>query len=312
MSRLTIIVPCHNVVHKLNALDALRRITDERLDIIFVDDGSTDGTAELLDGLDLPVGKTVLRSANRGPGAARNIGLGASKADYVWFVDADDRIIPAPVVAQLSDILRLGPDVAIFQGMSRGERLPSTWSEFSDMHERFVNYGRLTTKLFKREFLEQHSIGFPDSYACEDNAFLLEAAELQSSTLVDEAIIYEVVPTEDSITRGSFNAAYLSRWLAVKQMLDFARAHPRQGLRRLERELVFLSLSLSWSYYVERGKTADILRLLPRLLAKLRAWKLLGHLDVFLNAGSITNRAVKLAAISAALPLSLLLGSAER
>lgn len=89
---ISVIIPCFNQSRYLD--DAIQSVLDQqgaRREIIVVDDGSTDGSA-------LVAGKypdvRLIRQPNRGLSAARNTGLAASTADYLLFLDADDRLLP--------------------------------------------------------------------------------------------------------------------------------------------------------------------------------------------------------------------------
>jgi len=89
----SVIIPTYNRrVLLLRTLDSVwaQHFTD--YEVIVVDDGSTDGTLEQLAALGSRV--TVLTQANRGPGAARNLGAAAAKGEYLAFLDSDDLWFP--------------------------------------------------------------------------------------------------------------------------------------------------------------------------------------------------------------------------
>lgn len=101
----SIVIPCHNVQEHLpNALDSALAQDHPDVDIVCVDDGSTDGTAAVL--LDYstryPGRIRVLAQANRGASAARNAGAAATAGEYLQFLDADDRILPQKISAQVA------------------------------------------------------------------------------------------------------------------------------------------------------------------------------------------------------------------
>ncbi len=82
------IVPCFNSsAYVAEALDSIFAQTHRPIEVIVADDGSTDGTPEL-------VGRrseiTVVTQAERGPAATRNLGLRSASGDWVAFLDADD------------------------------------------------------------------------------------------------------------------------------------------------------------------------------------------------------------------------------
>jgi glycosyltransferase involved in cell wall biosynthesis len=95
----------------LETVESIRRQTHP-CELILVDDGSTDAdTLSALESLD-PADAVVIRQANSGPSAARNVGVQATRATYVLPVDADDLIEP-DYVAQAVDVLERRPEVGV-------------------------------------------------------------------------------------------------------------------------------------------------------------------------------------------------------
>lgn len=92
-----VVIPVHDGARFL--AEALRSVADQRLDleVVVVDDGSTDDSARIA----LDLGVTCLRQDRRGPAAARNAGIAASTAPVVAFLDADDLIPPGALARQL-------------------------------------------------------------------------------------------------------------------------------------------------------------------------------------------------------------------
>jgi glycosyltransferase involved in cell wall biosynthesis len=91
--RFSIVIPTYNRVHLLaHTLDSVWRQRFTNYEVIVVDDGSNDGTQEYLQRLGHKV--RLITQANSGPGAARNIGVRAARADYVALLDSDDLWFP--------------------------------------------------------------------------------------------------------------------------------------------------------------------------------------------------------------------------
>ena len=98
--RVSVVIPCYNAARYIGA--SLRSVLAQdwpQLEIIVVDDGSKDGSADLVVS-EFP-GVTVLRQANQGAAAARNLGIRQAHGDWVAFLDADDLWLPGKLQAQL-------------------------------------------------------------------------------------------------------------------------------------------------------------------------------------------------------------------
>ena len=97
----SVIVPTYNRLHALPAsLASLLTAQEIDLEVIVVDDGSTDDTPRVLAAYADRI--RVIRQANQGAGAARNAGIAAARGEYVAFLDSDDLWHPRKLELQLA------------------------------------------------------------------------------------------------------------------------------------------------------------------------------------------------------------------
>ena len=116
----SLVVPCYEEEETLPAFrDLLPRLTVD--EVVFVDDGSRDGTPRLLLGLKAKDPRVVVatHAANRGVGAAMRTGLRAARGDVVVVYDADRTYPPADVL-RLADAVLAGADVATASPFAAG------------------------------------------------------------------------------------------------------------------------------------------------------------------------------------------------
>ena len=109
--KLSVVVPVYNEAPTI--LDALRRVQNTEYDkeIIVVDDGSTDGTREILGAIDDPSIRVVRHDRNRGKGAALRTGFNLATGDYVIVQDADLEYDPRDYRVVLGPLLEGSADV---------------------------------------------------------------------------------------------------------------------------------------------------------------------------------------------------------
>lgn len=111
--RLSVIVPCHNAAAFLpTTFASAARNSAEDIEWVFVDDGSTDGTASLLERFRPPAGRAVVltHESARGLSGARNSGVDAASGRFIAFLDADDWMAPGYLSRLATAIERLGVD----------------------------------------------------------------------------------------------------------------------------------------------------------------------------------------------------------
>src|SRR4051812_14801340 len=185
--KVSVVVPVFNPGEHIEALLAsLRRqsLPAEEFEAIFVDDGSTDGTAERLDAAAAEVPNfRVVHIPNSGwPGRPRNVGIEAARGEYVQFVDNDDELRPQALERLHRFATRHRSDVVVGREIQTGRDFPYGMRLFTQDHPRITVdderlLGPLTPhKLVRRQFVLDHGIRFPERPRIfEDYAFLMHA-----------------------------------------------------------------------------------------------------------------------------------------
>ena len=111
----SVVIPVFNRERMLlEAVACVEAQTYGRVELILVDDGSTDGTGRLCDELAArsPVKVRSLHQANAGPGAAREAGRKAARGEFLQYLDSDDLLYPEKLEKQVA-ALRAAPDAGI-------------------------------------------------------------------------------------------------------------------------------------------------------------------------------------------------------
>lgn len=108
----SVVVPCYNRSSLIaRTLDSVTLQTHRPIEVIVVDDGSTDNTVELVEiwlmGLsDAQFTGKLICKKNGGPGSARNVGVAASKGEFIQYLDSDDLLCPDKIAAHIDAILQ--------------------------------------------------------------------------------------------------------------------------------------------------------------------------------------------------------------
>ncbi|WP_254522932.1 glycosyltransferase family 2 protein [Natrinema caseinilyticum] len=105
MTRVSVVIPTYNRAAKLpNAIDSALEQTIDDLEVIVVDDGSTDDTESVLARYDDQRVRPVVHATNQGANVARNTGIDHARGEYIAFLDSDDSWHPQKLERQLASL----------------------------------------------------------------------------------------------------------------------------------------------------------------------------------------------------------------
>ncbi|MEU7859557.1 glycosyltransferase family 2 protein [Nonomuraea sp. NPDC049141] len=234
MPVLSVIVPFYNVEKYIGScLDSLAAQKLQDLEMICVDDGSTDAGAAVVEArMATDERISLIRQANQGVGRARNIGVRRATGRYLAFVDGDDMVPPRAFQRLVSSLEATGSDLACGNVMRiyRNLLVPS-WAHkraFAEplkrthitRHPLLIRDRMLWNKVYRRDFWDALGLTFPERMY-EDQPVAMAAHVGASSVDVIKGIVYHWRQRDEegsSITQRCLEPANLrDRLLSVLQ-----------------------------------------------------------------------------------------------
>ena len=215
--KVSVVVPVYNpgrhIRHLVASLKA-QTLGDDEFEVVFVDDGSTDGTGRWLVLQALRHSNfTYRRIRNSGwPGRPRNVGTRVARGEYVVYADNDDVIPPSGLQDMYDYGKRHGSDVVIGRELGRGRVVSKEVFRESLADARLGTdpvLGILTPhKMYRRQFLADHGLAFREGvFRLEDHLFNIQAffAARRISIFADRPCY---VWTKRKDADGAENASY--------------------------------------------------------------------------------------------------------
>lgn len=212
MILVSIIIPVYNTEKYLRrCIESLLNQTLSNIEIIAIDDGSTDRSGEILDNYQRQYFDKiqVFHQKNLGISAARNRGISLAKGKYLAFIDSDDSVEPqfCQLLMEKIESDKLDMVICDFFEISRNERKRKTMPEAEKctVYEKPNLLFDINTspwnKLYRREFLIKNDITFPKGLKYEDAVFLHEImAKRAKIGCVREALVNYFIHSESEST----------------------------------------------------------------------------------------------------------------
>lgn len=234
--KVSIIIPCYNVEKYIEkCLNSIVKQTLKEIEIICVDDGSSDSTFEIIKAYS-EIDKRIkaYTQQNKKQGAARNAGLKVARGEYIGFIDSDDWIdlnyyeklyntakkYDSDIA--LADYIRIGNGKTKVRLNIREERL------FTDLDGKFnvckqAKQPCPTNKIYRAELLKKENILFPEGVYSEDKIFTLKAVYYANSVVSVPEIRYYYYRQPHSTVKTKDMAHYLDKINANKEVLKFLK-----------------------------------------------------------------------------------------
>lgn len=219
--KVSVILPCYNAEKYLRqCVDSILNQTMEDLELICVDDGSSDSTLEILRSYqDADPRVRLLTQENAGAGAARNNGLRQARGEYLSFLDADDFFEPEMLWEAVNAAEQYKADYVVFGSdryhMDTGAfvevpwttrrsdippYMPFTYRELTD--NVFLSFvGWAWDKLYRRSFVEHNNLWFQEQRTTNDMLFVFSAlVTAKRIAVVDKVLAHQRRGSSESLS----------------------------------------------------------------------------------------------------------------
>lgn len=236
--RFSVIIPAYNCAECITqAVDSILNQSTDSLEVIIVNDGSTDNTADILSELEQRDGRIrIIECENSGPALARMRGIYAAGGEYVMFLDSDDRFAPDAfkTVGELTD--KYGSDMVIFgfkqiftsSGLSDEHKFKPLYA--ANLKEIGADFGALYrsdvlnqvwNKAFRREMILTNDIEFPDLRFGEDRIFTARCMKAAKGICVTDKILYDyIIDSDVSLISGWYDKKFYACNAIYKEFIS--------------------------------------------------------------------------------------------
>ena len=214
---ISIIVPVYNVEKYLKkCVDSIINQTYKNIEIILVDDGSTDSSGKMCDDYK-KVDKRikVYHKKNGGLSDARNYGIDKSKAKYVGFVDSDDFITEDMYEILYNSIKKYDADISLARVIDCYDDIPEINN--TDAKDCLFNKEEAIKKVMEAEEVSVHAVSklykkelfndlrFEVGRTTEDGIIMIELLDKCNKIAYNSSCVYYYIHRENSITTRKFN-----------------------------------------------------------------------------------------------------------
>jgi glycosyltransferase involved in cell wall biosynthesis len=244
---ISIVLPVYNGgTFLLGAINNIKQQEYQPLEIIVIDDGSTDRTAEIAAQFHSEI--RYIYQPNQGPSAARNHGIKIAKGEVIAFLDVDD-LWADRVLIEFTDYLATHPDVEIVQGLIQRMQLESVVpyqnpGVFKPIFEpyQFINLG---SAIYRKSVFDRVGLFDPNLRDNEDTDWFLRAWEQNISKVVIPKTMLFYRKHDCNMTLNQKDLVHFGLLKIYKRHIDRMRVRGSTNL----------SPSMPWSEYV--GTTPD-------------------------------------------------------
>lgn len=279
---ISIIVPVYNAERLVGkCLDSIMKQTFVDLEIILVNDGSTDKSADVCEEYSKRDERIrVIHKENGGVSSARNIGINMSKGEYIGFIDADDWVEPEMFEKMHHLIKKYQADISMTgyykeqldgtilnKSPKRKVELYNSKEAINEMLDANGFRGFLCNKLFSKKLFTNNPFS-EDIHFCEDMLFCCEAM-LDSKVIVyDNTPYYHYVEHNDNSTSSLFSEKKMTSLIALKEIVKILTGVPNVDVNKYKNYYTHMGISLLMNGINEKKITKFEMNKLKKELAE--------------------------------------------
>lgn len=241
--KISVIVPVWNGEKYLaQCIENLLLQTHKDLEIIVVDDGSTDATASIA--AEYPTVKYIRRD-NGGNYAARNTGIGAATGDYIHFMDVDDLVNLEFYEKMIGAVVATGADMAccgfVFERFPEQTQRIEHSLVVSTVDDKFTltgvrRYGACWKYIYRAGFLREHNLLFEERRAAQDRVFSFQAVFYANRIVSVPGAVYIYKNRDESVTTTKKMQSVKKRHEDRKAAAEFIERFARENNIRLDKK----------------------------------------------------------------------------
>ena len=258
---ISVIVPVYNVEPYLRkCLDSILGQTYRDLEVLVIDDGSTDGSGKICDEYKKDERVRVFHTENRGLSATRNLGLDKATGEWIGFVDSDDWIEPDMYEVLFRKAEETGADVvecgSLFEYPTKTTKHPAVQSLISETESVLsLLKGKVSTlvwnKLYRRKLFD--NTRFPDGRSFEDIATTHKI--IQNAKVVGVPnYLYHWLQRESGISQSHDLKNLIDYWLAYKERNDDLNSIVDEEANAILLKGCAYAIARTWVWYLRGEK----------------------------------------------------------
>ncbi|MFE8945158.1 glycosyltransferase [Streptomyces sp. NPDC007856] len=238
--KVSVIVPVYNpgpYIEDCIASLLRQSLPPDAYEVIFVDDGSTDATPARLDALATEHPHLrVIRQENSGwSGKPRNVGIEASRGEFVMFADNDDRLGDEALERMYDYGVANKADVIVGKTAGKGRAVPVELFRRNHPHATVENAPLIDSltphKMFRRSFLDRTGLRFPEGRRrLEDHAFVAEAyLRADNVSVLSDYVCYYHLKRDDASNAGFQRFEPVGYFQNLREALDVVERYTEPG-----------------------------------------------------------------------------------
>lgn len=228
----SIIVPIYNVEQYISrCVDSILSQTYNNIEVILINDGSTDGSRDVIEKYSRDSRCLIIDKPNGGASSSRNMGINVAKGEYIYFIDSDDYITNTAVELLVNRMVETGADfccyrIAFFSDSKTyisGQNFDYNIIEdkAAIVEDAFLSRNIKISpwaKIFSASFLRNHTLKFKEGIINEDALFTMLCAVSANKVAFMNTVLYYAYQRPGSVSRNLREESITSYFVVYSEM----------------------------------------------------------------------------------------------